>query len=103
MERMKDGDVIAFNGVVYKYCTGGTCLKCSLRNTRLCDHLKCFNGEHFEVLKGAEVIDMPSEEDAKKYSKHTVILGGYNWEEDEKEAYLDGFADCFYWLKSEIV
>lgn len=111
---MKNGDIIAFNGVAYKYYIGGTCLQCSLRNTRLCDHLKCFNGEHFEILKGAELADAhlknpwhnASEELPKEDGIYIVMLGrnsfvcALGFDAISKQWSIAGYqSDVKYWME----
>lgn len=54
------------------------------------------------VLKGADVIEIPSEEDAEFESNKLLGLSGHDEDEFTEKAYLDGFADCLHWLKSKI-
>lgn len=54
------------------------------------------------VLKGADVIEMPSEEDASFESEHLLGLSGHDGDDRTEEAYLDGFADCLHWIKSKV-
>lgn len=52
------------------------------------------------VLNGAEVVEMPSEEEFYKVAPSTNKLGGYSLENRRQ---VRGFQDCWDWLKSKIV
>lgn len=54
------------------------------------------------VLKGADVIEMPSEKDAEFESNKLLELSGHDGDERTEDAYLDGFADCLHWLESKV-
>lgn len=107
MERVK-------TGYLYWYITIYGEVECDYECDSVGD-FKCFSsGNYFHtkeeaeamakklcaVLKGADVIEMPSEEEFYKVAPSTDKLGGWSLENSRQ---VRGFQDCWDWLKSKII
>lgn len=112
MERVKKGEMYWF---IFRTKGGGFVVNCKIEEGSSDDNARFDIGNYFivkeealsmarklrAVLNGADVIEMPSEDEEDREISKQMEMTSYRGEEED--IYTNGFLGCIYWLKSKMI